>query len=110
MCRYYIDGRTSTIEDFYNVQILDTMLDQLSELNHILATRSPGKKAWIGETSSAWGGGKPGASDRFVAGFMYVHLDLLIGEGRGGRGSGVGGWSVWKFLCVSRLILIIVIL
>lgn len=31
---------------------------------------SPGKKVWLGETSSAYGGGAKGLSDTFVAGFM----------------------------------------
>lgn len=31
---------------------------------------SPGKPVWLGETSSAYGGGAVGLSDTFVAGFM----------------------------------------
>jgi len=35
-------------------------------------TQASGSKAkvWLGETSSAWGGGAEGLSDRYVAGFM----------------------------------------
>ncbi|XP_064833202.1 heparanase-like [Oncorhynchus masou masou] len=31
---------------------------------------SPGKKVWLGESSSAYGGGAKGLSDTFVAGFI----------------------------------------
>uniref|UniRef100_A0A8C4S5T4 Heparanase n=1 Tax=Erpetoichthys calabaricus TaxID=27687 RepID=A0A8C4S5T4_ERPCA len=32
----------------------------------------PGKKVWLGETGSAFGGGAPGLSDTYVAGFMWL--------------------------------------
>ena len=32
---------------------------------------------WLGETSSTYGGGTEGLSDSFVAGFMYVSIDVL---------------------------------
>ncbi|XP_031561246.1 heparanase-like [Actinia tenebrosa] len=70
--QYYVNGRTSTAKDFYDVQILDTMLDQLNDFNDIVTVRAPQTKAWIGETSSAWGGGAEGLSDRYIAGFMWL--------------------------------------
>lgn len=38
----------------------------VQEVNQV----SPGKPVWLGETSSAYGGGAPGLSDTFAAGFM----------------------------------------
>uniref|UniRef100_A0A8I3VW79 Heparanase n=1 Tax=Callithrix jacchus TaxID=9483 RepID=A0A8I3VW79_CALJA len=55
---YYLNGRTATKEDFLNPEVVES-------------TR-PGKKVWLGETSSAYGGGAPLLSDTFAAGFMWL--------------------------------------
>ena len=68
--RYYVDGRTCTCEDFYDPYVLDYLLTQLDAANVTLAKVDPKSRRWLGETSSAWGGGAPGLSDRYVAGFM----------------------------------------
>ena len=47
----------------------------VQEVNRV----SPGKPVWLGETSSAFGGGAAGLSDTFAAGFMWVFAH--------------GGWS-----------------
>ena len=68
---YYIDGRTARLEDLISRVVLDSLRDQLSELQDtIAAARSSDRPVWLGETSSCWGGGAPGLSDRYVAGFM----------------------------------------
>lgn len=43
-----------------------------SHLAQKVKLASPGKSVWLGETSSAYGGGAAGLSDTFVAGFMWV--------------------------------------
>lgn len=39
-------------------------------LPQVVAKTVPGKKVWLGETSSAYGGGAPDLSNTFIAGFM----------------------------------------
>ena len=68
--RYYVDGRTCTEKDFYSPDVLDYFLQELNVANAILSKVDPGCSRWLGETSSAYGGGAPGLSDRYVAGFM----------------------------------------
>uniref|UniRef100_A0A8D3CJ92 Heparanase n=1 Tax=Scophthalmus maximus TaxID=52904 RepID=A0A8D3CJ92_SCOMX len=66
---YYVNGRDTSLEDFLDPEVLDTLALKTSE---VLQTVSPGKKVWLGETSSAYGGGATGLSDTFVAGFMWL--------------------------------------
>ena len=68
--RYYVNGQNCTEEDFYSPDILDLILKDLIAVNGILSKVDPGCSRWLGETSSAYGGGAPGLSDRYVAGFM----------------------------------------
>ncbi|WAR21373.1 HPSE-like protein [Mya arenaria] len=69
---YYINGRTATLDQFYDPTVLNSFGSELVTAVNI--TRTLGTKApiWLGETSSAWGGGAPGISDRYVAGFMWL--------------------------------------
>jgi len=51
--------------------VLDSLRDMLSKLHDVIAAVGhAGNPVWLGETSSCWGGGAPGLSDRYVAGFM----------------------------------------
>ena len=68
--RYYLNGRTCSEEDFYNPDVLDYFLHELNAANNILAKIDPDIPRWLGETSSAYGGGAPGLSDRYIAGFL----------------------------------------
>ncbi|KAF3825052.1 hypothetical protein GH733_005686, partial [Mirounga leonina] len=63
---YYLNGRIATKEDFLNPDVLDTFTSSVVE-----ETR-PHKKVWLGETSSAYGGGAPLLSNTFAAGFMWL--------------------------------------
>uniref|UniRef100_A0AAQ5ZSK4 Heparanase n=1 Tax=Amphiprion ocellaris TaxID=80972 RepID=A0AAQ5ZSK4_AMPOC len=66
---YYVNGRDTSLEDFLDPEILDTLTSKTNEKVKLL---SPTKPIWLGETSSAYGGGAVGLSDTFVAGFMWL--------------------------------------
>ncbi|KAM9237786.1 heparanase isoform 1-T1 [Dugong dugon] len=69
---YYLNGRTATKEDFLNPDVLDTFILSAQKIFQVVEETRPGKKVWLGETSSAYGGGAPLLSNTFAAGFMWL--------------------------------------
>ncbi|XP_031143738.2 heparanase [Sander lucioperca] len=69
---YYVNGRDTSLEDFLDPEILDTLALKTKEVLQKVKLVSPEKPVWLGETSSAYGGGAVGLSDTFVAGFMWL--------------------------------------
>ncbi|KAM9450930.1 heparanase [Clarias gariepinus] len=69
---YYVNGRDTSLEDFLDPKVLDMLAVKTDEVLKIVQALSPGMKVWLGETSSAYGGGADGLSDTFVAGFMWL--------------------------------------
>ncbi|XP_055035360.2 heparanase [Misgurnus anguillicaudatus] len=69
---YYVNGRDTTLEDFLDPVVLDSLATKINEVFKTVESVSPGKKVWLGETSSAYGGGAVGLSDTFAAGFMWL--------------------------------------
>lgn len=69
---YYVNGRDTSLEDFLDPEILDTLALKTNEVLEKVKQVSPQKSVWLGETSSAYGGGAVGLSDTFVAGFMWL--------------------------------------
>ncbi|KAM7392397.1 hypothetical protein PAMA_007489 [Pampus argenteus] len=69
---YYVNGRDTSLEDFLDPDVLDTLTLKTNEVLEKVKLLSPGKSVWLGETSSAYGGGALGLSDTFVAGFMWL--------------------------------------
>nr|XP_022319991.1 heparanase-like [Crassostrea virginica] len=82
---YYLDAAAASLQDFMDPDVLDGLQVEINQGNEATRKFAGGKQLWIGETSSAWGGGAKGLSDGFVAAFMW--LDKL---GLAAR-SGVGG-------------------
>ncbi|KAM8906293.1 heparanase isoform 2-T2 [Lycaon pictus] len=69
---YYLNGRIATKEDFLNPDVLDTFTSTVQKIFQVVEETSPHKKVWLGETSSAYGGGAPLLSNTFAAGFMWL--------------------------------------
>ncbi|PNI83078.1 HPSE isoform 7 [Pan troglodytes] len=69
---YYLNGRTATKEDFLNPDVLDIFISSVQKVFQVVESTRPGQKVWLGETSSAYGGGAPLLSDTFAAGFMWL--------------------------------------
>ncbi|XP_053114537.1 heparanase isoform X2 [Hemicordylus capensis] len=69
---YYLNGRTATKQDFLSPDVLDTFITDVQLVLQIVDNTVPGKKVWLGETSSAYGGGAPRLSNTYLAGFMWL--------------------------------------
>ncbi|XP_007447591.1 PREDICTED: heparanase isoform X2 [Lipotes vexillifer] len=69
---YYLNGRIATKEDFLNPDVLDTFISSVQKIFQAVEETRRHKKVWLGETSSAYGGGAPLLSNTFAAGFMWL--------------------------------------
>ncbi|CAN8209281.1 unnamed protein product [Coccothraustes coccothraustes] len=69
---YYVNGQSATRGDFLSPEVLDTFATAIYEVQEIVGQTVPDKKVWLGETSSAYGGGAPRLSNTYVAGFMWL--------------------------------------
>lgn len=71
---YYFnaEGHTVKLSDFYNTSILDTLIEELAIGTSVVRSLAPQHTVWLSETSSISGGGLPGESDGYVAGFMWL--------------------------------------
>uniref|UniRef100_A0A8D0VCF8 Heparanase n=1 Tax=Sus scrofa TaxID=9823 RepID=A0A8D0VCF8_PIG len=69
---YYLNGQDATKEDFLNPDVMDTFISSAQKIFQVVEETRPHKKVWLGETSSAYGGGAPSLSNTFIAGFMWL--------------------------------------
>ncbi|XP_046859352.1 heparanase-like [Xenia sp. Carnegie-2017] len=80
----YYTNKKATVSKFYDVSILDSLIKEVNTLKLILEnSKASIKELWLGETSSAYGGGVPGVSNSYIAGFMW--LDKLGLAARSGH-------------------------
>ncbi|XP_075059460.1 heparanase [Mixophyes fleayi] len=93
---YYVDGHTASKEDFMSPSILDSLASEIETVVNIVNEIVPGKLVWLGETSSAYGGGSPGLSNTYIDGFMWLDklgmsaklgIDVVMRQALFGAGS-----------------------
>lgn len=68
--QYYLNGRKAKLKDFVSPDVLNMLPCQISAVRS--ATAGVDLPMWLSETGSAYGGGAPGLSDRYVAGFLWL--------------------------------------
>ena len=61
---YYLNGHTATFQDFLDAKVLDNLSKMFETVQRFLEQKRINKPLWLGETSSAYGGGAHGLSDR----------------------------------------------
>ena len=70
--QYYMDNQ-QPVSKFYDPDTLDDLITEIQKVQDIMKESGASSlKLWLGETSSAYGGGVPGVSDSYIAGFMWL--------------------------------------
>lgn len=71
--QYYISGRNATLEEFMSPSIMDVLKREIGDIKAVVTKNTNNRfPIWISETASAFGGGAPALSNRFVSGFMWL--------------------------------------
>ena len=70
--QYYLDGHTATEADFLSPKTLDKLLGDSSAAVNLTRSLYGSQPVWLGETSSAYGGGAPGVSNKFTSTFLWL--------------------------------------
>ncbi|KAK3595343.1 hypothetical protein CHS0354_004499 [Potamilus streckersoni] len=69
---YYFSAKTATEQMFLDPEVLDSLIEEVQLAVTITRKWAPYTQVWLGETSSASGGGAKGLSDTYIAGFMWL--------------------------------------
>lgn len=70
--QYYTNNKAA-VSDFYNPKVLDVLITEIQQVLAIMkGSGATSISPWLGETSSSYGGGVPGVSDSYIAGFMWL--------------------------------------
>ncbi|XP_028049551.1 heparanase [Monomorium pharaonis] len=70
--QYYLNGREAKVNDFVNPITFNWLPAQINSMRQFIAESGKNVSMWLSETSTAFGGGAPELSDRFVAGFLWL--------------------------------------
>ncbi len=69
----YYNNNQANFSEFYNPDILDCLITEMQQVERIMTESGASAiESWLGETSSAYGGGVPGVSNSYIAGFMWL--------------------------------------
>lgn len=68
--QYYLNGRVAKLNDFVSPNVLNVLACQIAAVRN--TTAGIHLAMWLSETGSAYGGGAPGLSDSYVAGFLWL--------------------------------------
>ncbi|KAH0558088.1 heparanase-like [Cotesia glomerata] len=70
--QYYLNGREAKVSDFVDPNVFNRLPMQVDRVQNVINQSNKKIRMWMSETSTAWGGGAPKLSDRFVAGFLWL--------------------------------------
>ncbi|KAK2575304.1 hypothetical protein KPH14_008153 [Odynerus spinipes] len=70
--QYYLNGHKAQAKDFVNLSTFYYLPMQIEHMSQIIDRSKKPISMWLSETSSAYGGGAPGLSDRYIAGFLWL--------------------------------------
>lgn len=69
---HYYTGSNATVQDFLNVETLNSFQQSARIVNEIVRRQAPQKQIWLTESGSAYGGGVEGLSDKFISSFLWM--------------------------------------
>ncbi len=75
---YYLNGHIATLDDFLNPIHLDELPQSFQKIDDYLAKNSMKKPMWLGETSSAYGGGAHGKFETNNTRILWDSFDVDI--------------------------------
>ncbi|XP_067658195.1 heparanase-like [Haliotis asinina] len=70
--QYYAYKAFGTPEICTDPKVMDALITDINIVRNVTSLSNPDTPLWLGETSSFYGGGTPGVSDRYVAGFLWL--------------------------------------
>ncbi|XP_033209706.1 heparanase-like isoform X2 [Belonocnema kinseyi] len=70
--QYYLNGREAQVQDFIKPEVFNILSNQIKSVANAINAAGKNTPMWLSETGTAFGGGAPEISNRFVAGFLFL--------------------------------------